>query len=158
MIDAYLEKQQDLTAVEKFSQAYDFQRLPQEENRYKELIPKSTPGPGQQYAFEVDLDKCTGCKACVTACHNENGLDEDETWRSVGLLAGGTSEETTDAAFRSEFGRKPGPTSKSGSKGHPGHDPQPALFPAYFSIRKRVRSRIKREVKAAAKAVAARNK
>ena len=22
--------------------------------------------PGEQYAFEVDLDKCTGCKACVS--------------------------------------------------------------------------------------------
>src|SRR4030095_7765056 len=39
-----------------------------------------------QYAFEVDLDQCSGCKACVTACHSLNGLDDDETWRSVGRL------------------------------------------------------------------------
>ena len=32
---------------------------------YRELIPAEPPGPGQQYAFEVDLDTCTGCKACV---------------------------------------------------------------------------------------------
>ena len=36
------------------------------------------PAPGQQYGFEVDLDACTGCKACVTACHSLNGLDDGE--------------------------------------------------------------------------------
>jgi Fe-S-cluster-containing dehydrogenase component/DMSO reductase anchor subunit len=56
------------------------------------LIPLSTPGPGQQYSFEVDLDRCSGCKACVTACHSLNGLEAGETWRSVGLLHGGTAE------------------------------------------------------------------
>ncbi len=42
-------------------------------------------------AFEVDLDRCSGCKACVTACHSLNGLDDGETWRDVGLLVGGTT-------------------------------------------------------------------
>lgn len=92
-IDDYLEKQQELTAVEKFAFQHDFRQLPEQERLYTDLIPKNTPGPGQQYAFEVNLDQCSGCKACVTACHNENGLDEDETWRSVGLLQGGTSQE-----------------------------------------------------------------
>src|SRR5205085_3191577 len=50
--------------------------------------PLAAPGPGEQYAFEVDLDACTGCKSCVVACHALNGLDEDESWRSVGLLQG----------------------------------------------------------------------
>src|SRR5207302_2079666 len=45
-------------------------------------------GTGEQYAFEVDLDRCSGCKSCVTACHALNGLDEEETWRSVGTLHG----------------------------------------------------------------------
>lgn len=57
--------------------------------RYRELIPLGAPRPGEQYAFEVDLDRCTGCKSCVSACHSLNGLDETESWRDVGLLVGG---------------------------------------------------------------------
>lgn len=86
-------KEEDLVAaVEKFTRLHESHTLDPSQKRYRELIPGKIPVPGQQYAFEVDLDKCTGCKACVTACHNENGLDEDETWRSVGLIQGGTSE------------------------------------------------------------------
>ncbi len=59
-------------------------------SRYHSLLPATPPGPGQQYAFEVDLDRCSGCKACVVACHTLNGLDETETWRDVGLLIGGS--------------------------------------------------------------------
>ena len=55
---------------------------------YRDLIPLGAPGPGEQYAFEVDLDSCTGCKACVAACHSLNGLDDNETWRDVGLILG----------------------------------------------------------------------
>jgi Fe-S-cluster-containing dehydrogenase component/DMSO reductase anchor subunit len=92
LVNDYLHQQQDMTAVEKFAFRHDMRQLPEQDRLYTDLIPKVTPGPGQQYAFEVDLDQCTGCKACVTACHSENGLDEDETWRSVGLLQGGTTQ------------------------------------------------------------------
>jgi Fe-S-cluster-containing dehydrogenase component/DMSO reductase anchor subunit len=91
MLEDYLKGQQSLTAVEEFSLRHDFQSFDQSQERYARLIPKHSPGPGEQYAFEVNLDQCTGCKACVTACHNENGLEEDETWRSVGVIHGGTS-------------------------------------------------------------------
>lgn len=55
-----------------------------------QLIPLTAPAPGEQYAFEVDLDACSGCKACVTACHSLNGLDESEAWRDVGCITGGS--------------------------------------------------------------------
>ncbi len=84
--------QQKLTAVEEFARQHDDGELPAQSRYYKSLIPASPPGPGQQFAFEVDLDRCSGCKACVTACHSLNGLDQNETWRDVGLLIGGTTE------------------------------------------------------------------
>ena len=86
LIDDLLGEQQKLTAVERFARAHERHELPALEKHYRRLLPASAPKPGQQYAFEVDLDKCSGCKACVTACHSLNGLDENETWRSVGLL------------------------------------------------------------------------
>jgi formate dehydrogenase iron-sulfur subunit len=61
---------------------------------YQDLVPLSQPGPGEQYAFTVDLDACSGCKACVSACHSLNGLDDEETWREVGLLFGSTADGT----------------------------------------------------------------
>ena len=86
LIDDLLAEQQKLTAVDRFSRLHETNGLPAQAKYYRDLIPLTKPQPGQQYAFEVDLDKCSGCKACVTACHSLNGLDETETWRSVGLL------------------------------------------------------------------------
>lgn len=79
--------------MERFSQAHENDTGPAQSKYYERLLPAAPPGPGQQYAFSVDLDQCTGCKACVTACHSLNGLEEDETWRSVGLLHGGTTRQ-----------------------------------------------------------------
>src|SRR5262249_11138194 len=85
-----LEVQRSLTAVERFSRLHESPEAPLKEKYYRDLIPLERPRPGEQYAFEVDLDACTGCKACVAACHTMNGLDESELWRTVGLLHGGT--------------------------------------------------------------------
>ncbi len=85
-------REQQITAVEKFSQLHGAATAPLQARYYRDLIPFSLPAAGEQYAFEVDLDACSGCKACVVACHNLNGLEEHETWRSVGLLHGGTSQ------------------------------------------------------------------
>ena len=87
-----LSSQQNLTAVERFSRQHDRGEVPAQAKHYRDLIPLSTPAAGEQYAFDVDLDACSGCKACVTACHNLNGLDENEVFRDVGLLVGGTIE------------------------------------------------------------------
>jgi formate dehydrogenase iron-sulfur subunit len=95
LVSHYLELQRDTTAVERFARAHEARELPEDTRRYRDLVPLERPRPGQQYAFHVDLDACTGCKACVTACHRLNGLDDEEaeTWRSVGLLHGGTAAE-----------------------------------------------------------------
>ena len=90
LLDAYLAAQQDLSAVERFAQLHERGAAPQQEPYYRSLMPVSPPTAGQQYSFEVDLDRCSGCKACVTACHSLNGLEAGETWRSVGLLHGGS--------------------------------------------------------------------
>lgn len=88
-IDLYLARQRELSAVEHFAACHDSGDLLETDRYFRHLLPAAPPGPGQQYAFEVDLDACTGCKACVTACRSLNGLDADESWRSVGLLHGG---------------------------------------------------------------------
>jgi Fe-S-cluster-containing dehydrogenase component/DMSO reductase anchor subunit len=92
LIDELLAEQQRLTAVERFSQRHEGGNVPAQERYYRDLIPLSRPTPGQQYGFSVDLDACTGCKACVSACHSLNGLEEDELWRSVGLIHSGGEE------------------------------------------------------------------
>lgn len=88
LIDRLLAEQQALTAVDRFSQKHARADFPLQAKYYRDLIPLSKPGPGQQYAFEVNLDSCSGCKACVSACHSLNGLEENETWRDVGFIIG----------------------------------------------------------------------
>lgn len=93
LIDRLIESQQQLTAVERFSQRYESITSPALESTYRHLIPHDLPGEDEQYSFEVDLDACSGCKACVAACHNLNGLEDGELWRNVGLLVGGSEPE-----------------------------------------------------------------
>lgn len=92
LLTLLLTEQQQLTAVEHFARLHGHHELPAQQRFYRDLIPAGLPGRDEQFAFEVDLDACSGCKACVTACHNLNGLEPEETWRGVGLLYGGTSQ------------------------------------------------------------------
>ncbi|WP_442508794.1 DmsC/YnfH family molybdoenzyme membrane anchor subunit [Novipirellula sp. SH528] len=94
LVEQLLTEQQSLSAVEQFSSAHDSEAgvAPAQARYYRSLMPASPPGPGQQYSFDVDLDQCSGCKACVVACHTMNGLDEDESWRRVGTLTIGEPE------------------------------------------------------------------
>ncbi|MGI8810878.1 MAG: DmsC/YnfH family molybdoenzyme membrane anchor subunit [Acidimicrobiales bacterium] len=88
-LERYLAEQADLTPVERFSVVSSACAVP-DTGTWQARIPLTAPAAGEQYAFDVDLDTCTGCKACVTACHNVNRLDEGESYRTVGLLTGGT--------------------------------------------------------------------
>lgn len=87
IIQDLLAQQRDLTAVERFANRKEAEGHSME-RYYRDLIPTGPPGVGEQYGFEVDLDKCSGCKACVTACHSLNGLEFQEAWRDVGLIIG----------------------------------------------------------------------
>jgi formate dehydrogenase iron-sulfur subunit len=86
LISRLLQEQSTLSAVEQFSQWHESQQEPEQAVHYRNLLPLTMPGEGQQLAFEVDLDRCSGCKACVVACHSLNGLDDAESFRDVGLL------------------------------------------------------------------------
>jgi formate dehydrogenase iron-sulfur subunit len=92
LLQMLLGEQQELPFVERFAQAESSLQF-RRSGIYRELIPDRKPNPGEQLAFQVNLDACTGCKACVSACHSLNGLDEHETWRDVGLLIGHDPEE-----------------------------------------------------------------
>lgn len=101
LVDRLLAEQQELsTAVLHFSKWHE--RARGEDGTYRGLIPLNRPAADEQYAFEVDLDRCTACKACVVACHSLNGLDERESWRDVGAvhsgLAGRESSHTVTTA------------------------------------------------------------
>ena len=105
ILEATLREQQTLrTPVALFSDEYDSKSV---RERFTHLIPLSKPNPGEQYGFEVDLDACTGCKACVSACHSMNGLDEGETWRDTGVLLGGGSAPSFQQTITSACHRTP---------------------------------------------------
>jgi formate dehydrogenase iron-sulfur subunit len=88
LIDQLLLEQKSLqTPVARFAERQE--RGSDLQAHYRSLIPLTKPESNEQYAFEVSLDRCTGCKACVSACHSLNGLDPHETWRDAGTLLGG---------------------------------------------------------------------
>lgn len=95
LIDQLLAEQQSLTAVERFSALHERSSV---KERYAALLPVRSPGAGEQYRFEVNLDACTGCKACVAACHSMNGLDDDEAWRDVGMIVADGYQQTVTTA------------------------------------------------------------
>jgi formate dehydrogenase iron-sulfur subunit len=86
LVDEFLAEQADTTAVERFASWHH--DAPARRTAYRDLLPATPPAPGQQYAFEVDLDACSGCEACVVACGQLNGLAPGASFRSTGTLTG----------------------------------------------------------------------
>ncbi len=86
LLTQLLFEQRQLTLVDQFADWHS--NSMHQEGPYRANLPSLDLLPGHQLAFEVDLDACSGCKACVVACHTLNGLDEQETWRKVGVLHG----------------------------------------------------------------------
>jgi len=85
LLELLLLEQGELSAVDRFADWHESHSIAAA--TYQALMPATALKSGQQYAFEVDLDACSGCKACVVACHTLNGLEETETWRKVGALS-----------------------------------------------------------------------
>ncbi len=109
LLELVLEEQSSLSAVERFASRHVAPHAEAEGQsstpaRYRDLIPTGAPGSGEQLAFEVDLDACSGCKACVTACHNLNGLDDGETWRRVGVLYSDVAPDSPAPALQTITG------------------------------------------------------
>lgn len=103
IVGQLLAEQQSMTAVQRFSVLHESGGIdaePAQSRYYRSLLPASPPSPDQQFAFEVDLDKCSGCKACVVACHTLNGLEDDESWRRVGTLTIGDYDDETLPAIQ----------------------------------------------------------
>ncbi len=124
LIDVFLDEQRSLGAAERFARWHEhastpplaplqpspgtsFRSEPDLAPHYRRLLPVSAPVAGQQLAFDVDLDACSGCKACVTACHSLNGLEPGESWRSVGLLVE-TSAPTAPRPVEIPWSVRPG--------------------------------------------------
>lgn len=107
-VDGLLREQRAMTAVDQFSREQDAANADRpaaqtQQRYYRQPMPATAPGKNQQFAFEVDLDACSGCKACVVACHTLNGLEEHETWRRVGTLIGEqTIQHVTTACHHCE--------------------------------------------------------
>lgn len=105
IVDLLLDEQARTSAVDSFSVFHDqlddgATGAPAQAKYYTSLIPANPPSPAEQYAFEVNLDTCSGCKACVVACHTLNGLEEDESWRRVGSVSSSAANETYGPTLR----------------------------------------------------------
>lgn len=57
----------------------------------------------KQIGFYVDQSKCTGCKACQTACNDKHDLPVGVKWRRVAEYSGGSTEQNdSDGTFRAD--------------------------------------------------------
>ena len=57
----------------------------------------------KQYGFYFDATRCTGCKACQSACADENGLEDGRGYRNVlSYESGGWREDRMTGAWHQD--------------------------------------------------------
>ena len=59
---------------EEFLHHPEFAQEPDAELVFHELFPRHEYTEGPQWGMTIDLNACTGCMACVTACQSENNI------------------------------------------------------------------------------------
>ncbi|WP_251177876.1 4Fe-4S dicluster domain-containing protein [Adlercreutzia agrestimuris] len=55
-----------------------------------------------QYAFYLDMSRCTGCKTCVVACKDAYGLDVGVAFRRVYEVVGGSTTKDEAGCISSD--------------------------------------------------------
>ena len=54
-----------------------------------------------QYGFYINTDICIGCKACMTACFDRNGLEAPQKFRKVYEFGGGSWDGSATGGYTS---------------------------------------------------------
>lgn len=106
--------------------------VPTKEAQHKAPVEGKEHGrPVMRYGMAIDLDKCTGCGACMVACMSENNVPfkEDEsdklksiTWIRVYKLTNGKPYPDTEICYL--------PRPCQHCEGHGGHSPCVSVCPA----------------------------
>lgn len=54
----------------------------------------------KQYGFYINVERCTGCKTCMAACKDKNGLPVGMNFRRVAEFSGGKWQQLADGSWK----------------------------------------------------------